>query len=562
MRFTNHNEKFNLALEQIVREIPNYGKIAFQLCDPGTDDLVSMVQAYAHPEKLEILGIISCDGNVSRINTTDNSLSIGEVTGREDIKVFPGSDGPTAGTAHHEDGVHVFGSKGLGNITLPKPHLEAEKIDGVQYAINAIKNAAAPITLISTGGMTDLYKILLGLEKSDFKNIAAISIMGGVFDQKESNAPLEALGAKKYTRKIFNQKPNETEILPNSINIYQEPKGDYALIRHNSGLEEIIDLRHVTGFESALRFGNLGVDGNFDIYFEKSLDAVFEFIGKNSKYTRWAEFNIIYDVIAAKAFFEMAQENDVPTIVSSLDLTHTLCFGKEESLSLRSINNYPAKLLADLMLDVPLPYRHRFGFDKPKQPAHDLNATMCLSDPDLYQARRGFVVVDGEDKPESRGKTSFQEDDRGNVYQLYVPVEKRPEFFKRLEEDLKTYNTPTHIIKGILYDIRSFDQIDAALKKIDAVIHENNFFGELSMAGLLISPEITEALGRMCKKYPKIIPVKLPRMDASPKITKPSESRYSLSGHSKLQINDNELEKNDEGMNLEALLKNDLEIKF
>ncbi len=543
MRINNY-----LELEQIVREIPNYGKLAFQLCDPGTDDLVSMTQAYAHPEKLKILGIIDCDGNVPLMYTTKNSLIIGEVTGREDIKVFSGSDGPTAGTAHHEDGVHVFGSKGLGNITLPEPHLEAEKINGVQYAINAIKNAVEPITLISTGGMTDLYKILTGLEKSDFKNIAAISIMGGVFDQKEANAPLEALGAKQYARKFFDQKPNSEEIVSNSINIYRENDNVYALIRHNSGLEEIINLRDLEGASSYLE--------------QKSYDALFELIGRNSKYTRWAEFNIIYDVIAAKAVFEIAQENGVKILISPLDFTHTLLFGKEESLSLRSINNYPAKILADLMLDVPFPYLKRFGFDKPRQPAHDLNATMCLLHPDLYQARRGYAVVDGEDKPESRGKTSFQEDDRGNVYQLYVPVEKRAEFFKRLEEDVKAYNTPTHIIKGALYDIRSFDQIDAALKEIDAIIKENKFSGELNMAGLLITPEINAALDQMCKKYPEILPVKISKSVESPTITKLSENRYSLSAQSRLQMTDNKLEMDCDGINSESILKKDLEIKF
>ena len=61
--------------------------------DPGQDDAVAMLLAFASPE-LEVLGITTVAGNVSLALTQENARKICDLAGREDQAMFaltPGS---------------------------------------------------------------------------------------------------------------------------------------------------------------------------------------------------------------------------------------------------------------------------------------------------------------------------------------------------------------------------------------------------------------------------------------------------------------------------------------
>ena len=62
-------------------------------CDPGTDDVVALLMAFAYPEKLNILGVTTVGGNVPLSYTSRNALQVVELVGR-DTPVFAGCDRP------------------------------------------------------------------------------------------------------------------------------------------------------------------------------------------------------------------------------------------------------------------------------------------------------------------------------------------------------------------------------------------------------------------------------------------------------------------------------------
>jgi inosine-uridine nucleoside N-ribohydrolase/ubiquinone/menaquinone biosynthesis C-methylase UbiE len=407
-------------LQDLARTIPYFGKSFIVCCDPGTDDIVMQTQVNALGKN--ILGFIPCAGNTTLKNTMSNVLLLNEITEKRNLKVFPGSDCPSQATKQIETATHVFGPQGLCNLKLPSPIIVGEEQNGVDFAVNAIKHAEIPITIISTGGMTDLHKILQRIPAESINKIAVISIMGGVLDLKQANAPLSALKAGK---------------------------------------------------------------------------------------DRWAEFNVIYDPTASQSVFKVAQKLNIPVLLSTLDLTHTITFKNQQIKSLRKVNNYVAKIMSDLMGDVPAPYLKRFGKDIPQQPAHDLNASMCVFHPNLYTYERGYLAVDGEESAQTRGKTTFNPDVQGNVYVLKIPQERRAAFFKNYENDLKSYDSPTNIIKGYLYDIKSDLDIQDNVVRINRIIEKSNITGELNLAGLLITREILTTLIEIVKMQPKLQDIRM-----------------------------------------------------
>lgn len=414
-------------LHDYARSIPYFGKNIIVCCDPGTDDIVMLAQVNALGQN--IIAVIPCAGNTSLNHTITNALLLNEITERTDIKVYPGSDRPTESTTLIETATHVFGAEGLGNLKLPLPMISNEEQNGVDFAVNYINYAELPVTLISTGGLTDVYKILQRVAEESLNKIAAISIMGGVLDLQQSNAPLSALEQGK---------------------------------------------------------------------------------------TRWAEFNVIYDPTASQSVFKIAQKLKIPILLSTLDLTHTLTYKKEQVDSLRKVNNYVAKVISDLMGDVPIPYLKRFGKEVPQQPAHDLNASMCVFHPDLYTYERGFITVDGEESP-TKGKTSFSLDADGNVLVLKVSQERRELFFTKYEEDLRIYHTPINIIRGHLYDIRSDHDIQKNVELINQEVEDSRLTGELNLAGLFITQKIALALVEIIKTHSQLIDVKMSLSSNLPK---------------------------------------------
>jgi purine nucleosidase len=185
------NQASILELSEIAPAVGTQPYDVIIYTDPGSDDLTMLAQVLANKEKFNVLGVIAGAGNVSLDKTTINCLKLIELTGRKDIKLYKGIPLPTDGTIDI-DAIGAFGESGIGNTVLPEPTTQAETKPGIDFAVETIINASRPITLIATGGLTDLYYTLNGVKESSASslgNINVISIMGGVFDyQTHANA--------------------------------------------------------------------------------------------------------------------------------------------------------------------------------------------------------------------------------------------------------------------------------------------------------------------------------------------------------------------------------------
>lgn len=127
--------------------------------DPGQDDAVAMLMAFASPE-IEVLGIVAVAGNVPLSRTVLNARKILELAGRTDIPLYPGCERPIRKPLATAE--HVHGVTGLDGPSLPEPTVPVQEKHGVDYLIEAFR-AAEPgeITLVTLGPLTNVAMALI-----------------------------------------------------------------------------------------------------------------------------------------------------------------------------------------------------------------------------------------------------------------------------------------------------------------------------------------------------------------------------------------------------------------
>ncbi len=145
-------------------------------CDPGVDDAVAILLAFAAPEAVEVLAITTVIGNVALPMTTANAIRIRDLAGRRDVPVHGGCARPIM--APVERRVSVHGRDGLGDIGLPPPACSPSPGHAVDVLIDRIRAAPGAITLCPIGPMTN---IALALVKAPdiVPLIREIVFMGG-----------------------------------------------------------------------------------------------------------------------------------------------------------------------------------------------------------------------------------------------------------------------------------------------------------------------------------------------------------------------------------------------
>ncbi len=143
-------------------------------CDPGHDDAIAMMLAFASPE-LEVLGVTVSYGNVGLENTLRNALKIRELCG-SDVPVFAGVPQPLVSTRISAEFVH--GRSGLDGPVLPEPIRGAESTRAIDFIIDSILAHPREITLCPIGPMTNL-AMAMRLEPKIVPLIKQIVLMGG-----------------------------------------------------------------------------------------------------------------------------------------------------------------------------------------------------------------------------------------------------------------------------------------------------------------------------------------------------------------------------------------------
>lgn len=144
-------------------------------CDPGVDDGVALLLAFASPE-LNILGVTTVAGNVAAALTARNARLIRQIAGRDEVPVYAGCQRPMV--REPIEAGHFHGESGLGDMFIqgdyeePGPH-------AVDFLVATLMEyAAGTIDVVVTGPFTNLAMAMVR-EPAIIPRIRRIIVMGG-----------------------------------------------------------------------------------------------------------------------------------------------------------------------------------------------------------------------------------------------------------------------------------------------------------------------------------------------------------------------------------------------
>ena len=124
-------------------------------CDPGQDDAVALLMAFASPEAFDLLGVTTVGGNVPVERTSANARAIRELARRPDVPVFAGCERPLRRALETAEGVH--GMSGIDGANLPDPVRPLDERHAVEFLIETMTAASeGSITLAMLGPLTNL----------------------------------------------------------------------------------------------------------------------------------------------------------------------------------------------------------------------------------------------------------------------------------------------------------------------------------------------------------------------------------------------------------------------
>ena len=144
-------------------------------CDPGKDDAVALLMAFASPE-IELLAITTVAGNVGLEKTSRNALRICELGGAAHMAVHAGCPRPMLkplGTA-----VRVHGEDGLAGAALADPVIALHPDHAVDFLVDSLMGSAGDITLAMLGPLTNLALAIIK-QPEIVPRMRQIVLMGG-----------------------------------------------------------------------------------------------------------------------------------------------------------------------------------------------------------------------------------------------------------------------------------------------------------------------------------------------------------------------------------------------
>lgn len=145
-------------------------------CDPGHDDALAIILAYAHPEVVKILGITTVGGNQTIEKVTENAKRVLEYIGA-DIPLVPGSSEPLVKPLLPQPEAH--GESGMDGPVFPKQsNYPLAGTNAIEFLYQKIQSTSEKVTLVALGPLTNVAKLLLAHPELKEK-IEQISLMGG-----------------------------------------------------------------------------------------------------------------------------------------------------------------------------------------------------------------------------------------------------------------------------------------------------------------------------------------------------------------------------------------------
>lgn len=144
-------------------------------CDPGHDDMIAMVLAFASKE-LEVLAVTTSAGNQTQDKTNYNARKIMTFMGIEGVPVARGCEKPIVRNLRIADDVH--GETGLDGADLGAPGFECVPQNAVELMRDILTASTQKVTIVATGPLTNV-GLLLALYPQLKEKIECISFMGG-----------------------------------------------------------------------------------------------------------------------------------------------------------------------------------------------------------------------------------------------------------------------------------------------------------------------------------------------------------------------------------------------
>jgi purine nucleosidase len=146
--------------------------------DSGIDDSFALMYALQNP-KLNVVGVVSGYGNITKEQSLNNTAYLLKLAGREDIPIIGGVAGPLSGE-RSQYYPEIHGQEGLGPIQPPADFqgLEVHDIDKIIEIVNQYKNN---LIIVAVGRQTELALPFIIYGRDALKDVVAFYLMGGAF---------------------------------------------------------------------------------------------------------------------------------------------------------------------------------------------------------------------------------------------------------------------------------------------------------------------------------------------------------------------------------------------
>lgn len=143
-------------------------------CDPGHDDALAMLLAYADP-RLDLLAVTTVGGNQTLEKVTQNARKVMTLAGIQDVTLAAGSHGPIIKEIEPSEQIH--GATGLDGYDFPEPTIEVDRRHAVDLIID-LCHRHDRITLIPTAPLTNI-GMALRKDPAILPKIEEVVLMGG-----------------------------------------------------------------------------------------------------------------------------------------------------------------------------------------------------------------------------------------------------------------------------------------------------------------------------------------------------------------------------------------------
>jgi purine nucleosidase len=156
-------------------------------CDPGQDDAVALLLAFASPDELDLLGITTVGGNVPLKLTQRNARMMCDLAGKQDVPVYAGCAEPLVRQLQTAEMIH--GETGINGIDVFEPATPLQSEHAVDFIVRTLLDADdESVTLVPTGPLTNI-ATAINKEPEILSRVERIVLMGGAMREGGNRTP-------------------------------------------------------------------------------------------------------------------------------------------------------------------------------------------------------------------------------------------------------------------------------------------------------------------------------------------------------------------------------------